>query len=125
MVREASRRIAKYSAKIVGDVVKNRIDALKDSMVDQVTDQFGLIVEKELLCKSQMNTWGVHSIEAPFYMSYVRKLYGINRRHGSGGTAVEEACIATKAFIDRGLDNYRLMTLASDIYGYDVSACTA
>lgn len=124
MVRDASRRITKYSAKIVGDVVKNRIDALKDSMVEQVTDQFPLIVQMETTVKAKLDSWGVHSIEAPFYLSYGRKLYGIVRKH-SGGTALEEACIATKAFIDRGLDPYRLMTIADDVFELDVSACTA
>jgi len=124
MVRDASRRITKYTAKIVGDVVKNRIDALKDSMVEQATDQFAFLVAKESACKAQLDIWGVHSIEAPFYLSYVRKLYGISRKH-AGGTAIEEACIATKAFIDRGLKPYYLMTLADTIFDYDVSACTA
>jgi len=124
MVRDAGRRSAKYAAKIVGDVVKNRIDALKDSMVDQATDQFALITAKETDVNAQLSTWGVHSIEKPFYLSYARKLYGLSRRH-AGGTLTEEACIATKAFIDRGLNNYRLMTIAQTFFSIDVSACTA
>lgn len=124
MVRDAARRVTKYTAKIVGDVVKNRVDALKDSMVEQVTDQFPLIAAMEVQVATKCDAWGVHSIEKPFYMSYGRRLYGIKRKH-SNLVAIEEACIATKAFIDRGLDNYRLMTIALDIFELDVSACTA
>jgi len=35
MVRSAGYRVSKYSAKMVGDVVKNRFDAQHDSMVEQ------------------------------------------------------------------------------------------
>jgi hypothetical protein len=124
MVRDPARRISKYTAKIVGDVAKNRIDAQKDSMVEQATDQFAAIAAKETACNQKLDAWGVHSIEKPFYLSYTRKLYGIQRKH-AGDTAVEEACIATHAFITRGLNPYYLMTIAADIFSLDVSACTA
>lgn len=124
MVRDASRRVAKYTAKIVGDVVKNRIDALKDMMVEQVSDQFPLIAAMEVAVKAYCDQQGIHSIQAPFYLSYGRKLYGIKRKH-SGLIATEEACIATEAFITRGLDNFHLMTIAEDLFEIDVSACTA
>jgi len=124
MVRDASRRITKYTAKIVGDVVKNRIDALKDSMVEQVTDKFAALVDIENEVKSKLNTWGVTSITVPFYLSYARRLYKLSNKH-SGGTLNTEACIATKAFIDRELDPYYLQQIALDVFSLDVTACTA
>jgi hypothetical protein len=124
MVRDATRRSAKYAAKIVGDVVKNRIDAQKDAMVDQATDRFGELVSKESAINQKLEAWGVHSIQKPFYLSYGRKLYGLGRKH-SGDTLTEEACIATHAFVERGLDPFYLMTIAQDVFGIDVSACTA
>jgi len=124
MVRDAARRTTKYTAKIVGDVVKNRIDALKDSMVEQFTDQAANIVAIENQVKAMLNTWGVHSIEAPFYLSLARKYYGINRKH-AGGTRDEEFCIATEAFVTRGLDPYYCEKIAEDVFSVDVTACTA
>jgi len=124
MVRSSSSRINKYEAKIVGDVVKNRIDAQKTFMVDQAKDRFDELVGKEEAVNSKIEAWGVHSIQKPFYLSYGRKLYGLGRKH-SGDTLIEEACIATKAFVDRGLDPYYLMTIAQDVFSIDVSACTA
>ena len=124
MVRGATRRSAKYNAKIVGDVVKNRIDAQKQDMVDQATDQFGFLVAKEQAINQKIEAWAVHSIEKPFYLSYGRKLYGLGRKH-TGGTLDEEACIATKAFIERGLDPYYLQEIAQDVFSIDVTACTA
>jgi len=124
MVRSSSSRINKYEAKIVGDVVKNRIDAQKTFMVDQAKDRFDELVGKEEAINSKIEAWGVHSIQKPFYLSYGRRLYGLGRKH-SGDTLIEEACIATKAFTDRGLDPYYLMTIAQDVFSIDVSACTA
>lgn len=124
MVRDAGRRTTKYSAKIVGDVIKNRIDALKDSMVEQVTDKFAALVNVESQTKSMLNTWGVVSISVPFYLSYARKLYKLKEKH-SGGTLNTEAAIATKAFIDRGLNAYYLQQIAENVFGIDVSSATA
>jgi len=124
MVRDATRRASKYEAKIVGDVVKNRIDAQKTAMVDQATDRFGELVDKETKVNQKTEAWGVHSIQKPFYLSYGRKLYGLGRKH-TGSTLDEEACIATKAFIERGLDPYYLQVIAQDIFSIDVTACTA
>jgi len=124
MVRDATRRSDKYSAKIVGDVVKNRIDAQKEFMTDQATDQFGFLVAREQAVNQKIEAWGVHSIEKPFYLSYGRKLYGLGRKH-TGDTLVEEACIATHAFTDRGLNPFYLQVIAQDVFSIDVSACTA
>jgi len=124
MVRDATRRSDKYAAKISGDVTKNRIDALKSSMVDQATDRFGELVSKEQAINQKIEAWGVHSITKPFYLSYGRKLYGLTRKH-SGTTLNEEACIATSTFTSRGLNPYYLQVIAQDVFGIDVSACTA
>lgn len=125
MVRDSTRRTAKYSAKIVGDVIKNRFDALKDSMVEQVTDQFALLVAKETAVKNLLTGWGVPTPLIPFYLSYGRELYGITKKH-SGAVAQKEACLATKKWKDpaRGLNAYYLQVIASDVFGLDVSACT-
>ena len=124
MVRDATRRSDKYAAKISGDVTKSRIDALKSSMVDQATDRFGELVEKEQAINQKIEAWGVHSITKPFYLSYGRKLYGLARKH-TGDTLNEEAGIATAAFVSRGLDPYYLQTIAQDVFSIDVSASTA
>lgn len=125
-MRDADRRIKKYTAKINGDVIKNRIDAQKESMVEQVTDRFTDAVAKESAVKTLLVGWGVSSIEVPFYLSYGRELWGISLKH-SGTIAENEACLACKKWGDekRGLDMYYLQVIASDVFSYDVSACTA
>lgn len=125
MVRSAAYRASKYDAKIVGDVIKNRIDAQKSSMVAQATTQFGLIVAKEEATKTLLQGWGVSAALVAMYLSYARELYGILRRH-SGSIAVNEACLATQKWGDplRGLTPYYLQTIADDVFELDVSSCT-
>lgn len=125
MGRDPSYRASKYASKIVGDVVKNRIDAQKDSMVAQATAQFGLISAKEESTKTLLTGWGISTVLVPFYLSYARQLYGIVKKH-SGQIAENEACIATAKWgsTQRGLDMYYLQTIAHDVFDLDVAACT-
>jgi hypothetical protein len=125
MVRDATRRTSKYAAKIVGDVIKNRFDAQKDSMVEQETDQFAALVAKETATKNLLTGWGVPTPLVPFYLSFSRELYGITKRH-SGLIAQKEAEIAVRKWKDpaRGLNPYYLQVIAQDVYGIDVSAAT-
>ena len=125
MVRDATYRSSKYSAKLVGDVIKNRIDAQKDSMVSQATTQFGLITAKEIATKDLLTGWGVVTPLVPSYLSYARELYGITKRH-TGTIAENEACLACKKWTDalRGLNAYYCQVIAQDVFTLDVSACT-
>ena len=125
MVRDSSYRASKYSAKIVGDVIKNRIDAQKDSMVAQATNQFGLIAAKEQATKSLLTGWGVSVALVPMYLSYARELYGISKRH-TGTIAQNEACLTCKKWKDtkRGLNAYYLQVIAQDVFELDVSSAT-
>jgi len=123
MVRSSTYRASKYDAKIVGDVIKNRIDAQKTSMVSQATTQFGLLVAKEEAIKEKLTTWGVGTIQVPFYLAYGRKIYGLSRKH-AGDILHDEVCIAYDAWVSRGLDPYYLQSIAMDVFSVDISDCT-
>jgi hypothetical protein len=124
-MRDATYRASKYGAKIVGDVIKNRIDAQKDSMVSQATTQFGLLADKEIATKNLLVGWGVSAALVAMYLSYARELYGICKRH-TGLIRENEACLACKKWGDvkRGLTKYYLQVIAQDVFTVDVSACT-
>ena len=124
MVRPASNRIDKYTAKIVGDVVKNRIDAQKDFMVSQATSQFAALATEEAQIAAYLDPLGISPMLKPFYMSYGRKLHMLKRKH-TDDTLHDEACIATVAWGTRGLDLFHLATIAQNIYTIDVWDCTA
>ena len=124
MVRSAANRINKYTAKIVGDVVKNRIDAQKDLMVAQAAPEFTAITAEENQIAAYLDPLGISPMLKPFYMSYGRKIHALKRKH-TDETLHDEACIATVAWGTRGLSLFHLATICSNIYSIDVFDCTA
>ena len=124
MVRPAANRINKYTAKIVGDVVKNRIDAQKDLMVAQFDPQASALAAEEAQIAAYLDPLGISPMLKPFYMSYGRKLHMLKRKH-TDETLHDEACIATVAWSSRGLDLFHLATICLNIYSINVFDCTA
>lgn len=124
MVRSAVDRVNKYTAKIVGDVVKNRIDAQKDLMVAQFEPECSAIATEEAQIAAYLDPIGISPMLKPFYMSYGRKLHALKRKH-TDETLHDEACIATVAWGTRGLDLFHLGTIAQNIYTINVFDCTA
>jgi hypothetical protein len=116
MVRDSSRRIIKYSAKIQPDVIKQRFKDEKDSMVDQVTQQFSTLAQLEANAKAILDENEVATYLIPFYLSFVRQLYRITRTH-TGTTANTEAQLYKSIWVARGLDDDVLIALASQLFG--------
>jgi len=131
MVRSSTYRSSKYSSKIVGDVIKNRIDAQRDSMVAQEGTQFGNLEGIETATKQLLETWGVGIILVPSFLAYSRECYGICRKH-SGDIAHDEICIALAKWrtrlVNAGLAeatmDFYLGTIAEDIHSVNVWDCT-
>jgi len=124
MVRPANYRTSKYDAKMVGDVVKNRIDAQKDSMVEQVTNKFATYVAAEESAKSLLNSWGVSTTLIPSYLSFARQCRSIADKHADT-VALEEICIRFDSWVSRGLDPYYLAEICLSVTTIDISSCTA
>lgn len=124
MVRSAVNRTNKYTAKIVGDVVKNRIDAQKDFMVAQAAPAFSALATIEGQVATYVDPLGISPMLKPFYMSYARKIYMLKSKH-TDATLHDEACIATVAWGARGLNLFHLATLCLNIFSIDVFDCTA
>jgi len=124
MVRPASNRIDKYTAKIVGDVVKNRIDAQKDFMVAQFDTQTSELATEEAQIAAYCDPLGISPMLKPFYMSFGRKLHMLKRKH-TDETLHDEACIAAVAWGTRGLDLFHIATIALNVYSINVFDCTA
>lgn len=124
MVRSATYRTSKYASKIVGDVIKNRIDAQKDSMVEQETAVFTDMVAVEEATKILLEGWGISTMLTPFYLSFTRQCYSVDRKH-SGATAVTEICIKANAWNERGLDMYYLQEISDSVHSINIESCTA
>lgn len=123
MVRSSTYRTSKYAAKLVGDVIKNRIDAQRDSMVAQVGTRFADAEAIEVATKNLLTGWGLSVILVPSYLSYARECMGITNRH-SGTIAHDEICYAHDKWESRGLDSYYMQVIAMDVFAVDISDCT-
>lgn len=124
MVRPASDRINKYTAKIVGDVVKNRIDAQKDFMVALADNQFDQLATEEAQIAGYTDPLGISPMLKPFYMSFGRKIHMLKRKH-TDDTLHDEVCIAAVAWGARGLNLFHLATIAQNFYTVNIWDCTA
>jgi len=124
VVKSGTDRINKYSAKIVGDVIKNRIDAQKDLMVANASPEFDALAQEEAQIAAYTDPLGISPMLKPFYMSFGRKLHMLKRKH-TDETLHDEACIATVVWSTRGLDLFHLATIAMNIYTINVFDCTA
>lgn len=123
MVRSSAYRTSKYDAKMVGDVVKNRIDAQRDSMVAQETTQFGNLVNMEEAVKTLLEGWGISVTLIPSYLAFARQCYRINATH-QGTIGVNEMCYAAEHWELRGLLIYYLQQIAFTATGVNISTCT-
>ena len=125
MVRSATYRTSKYAAKIVGDVIKNRIDAQKDSMVSQETAIFADMAAFETSIKTLLEGHNVPTTLIPFYMSFGRQCYKITKTH-AGTTAHDEIClrVADWSSTIRGLFGPYLAEISDEVFNVDVYDCT-
>lgn len=123
MVRSSANRTSKYDAKMVGDVVKNRIDAQRDSMVAQETTQFGLLVNMEESVKTLLEGWSISVTLIPSYLAFARQCYRIARTH-QGAVQISEICYAAEHWELRGLILYYLQQIAFTSVGAVIDTCT-
>ena len=119
----SARRKAKYSAKIVGDVIKNRIDAQRDEMSANFSAAADLLVGIEDQVKAKLNGWGVMPQLQPAYYAFARECFRITNTHG-GLVAHDEICIAHDKWEARNLESFYLQVIAQDIFTVDISDCT-
>lgn len=123
MVRSSANRASKYDAKMVGDVVKNRIDAQRDSMVAQATTKFGELVAAEEAARGILTTAGVSVTLFPSYLAAARRFYKIGKTH-SGLVAQTEMCIESKKWALRGLVQGTLNAICLAVTDVTIAACT-
>ena len=123
MVRSSAYRASKYAGKLVGDVIKNRIDAQRDSMISQATTQFGLLESIETGTKTILNTAGVDVYTIPAYLAFSRAAFKIKGKH-SGAVQFNELCILFDKWAARNLTEATLAQIILDVHGVDISSCT-
>jgi hypothetical protein len=119
MVRPQVYRQKKYEAKVSGDVVKARFDALKEVMAEQTSERFADLQNVEEIVKSIVEPEGEPTILLPHYMNFGRQLYSLSQRFG-GATLKTEAKLVYDKWKTRGLKPEILKSIAG-AFGIDTS----
>ena len=124
MVRSSALRASKYDAKAVGDVVKNRVDAQRDSMVAQFTSLSGDMVKVEEDTKGVLESHGVSVTLYASYLACARRMKKISNTH-EGTVGALELCIEATKWALRGLSQAYLLEICLAVTGVDISTCTS
>jgi len=119
MVRPQVYRVKKYENKVVGDVIKARIDALKEIMAEQQAERFADLQSVEELVKSIVEPAGVSTIFIPHYMNFGRQLYSLSQRF-TGTTLNNEAKLVYEKWKARGL-SVDLLKAIANAFGIDTT----
>jgi len=112
MVKSAERRIAKYTAKLDGDVAKNRYDATKALSVEQQNVYFPLAEALELAVKTAID--GTPAIELPYYLIFGKQVQKALNNHATA-TAQLEIDNLHAIWQDRTLDSATLDTVEATV----------
>jgi len=106
-------RASKYAKKIDSEVIKNRIDSQKESMVDQQRDYFPSAVEVEVKVKDLLD--GESNFKIVYYIIFAKEIQKIIKKHGGGrsligtqSTMYQELEIMQEKWLRRGLDPEKL-----------------
>ena len=108
----ASRRIAKYKAKIDGDVHKNRYDATRDISIASENAYQPLAVILENAVKTAID--GVQAILLPYYLIFGRQVAKILLNHETT-TGQLEIDNAHAIWVQRGLVSATLDTVETTV----------
>lgn len=119
MVRQPVYRIKKYDGKVVGDVLKARIDVLKPMMLEQEEVKLSELVNVENIVKGIIEPKGVSTIHIAHYLNFGRELYGLTQRFTANTLALESK-LAYEKWKARGLEADILKAIAS-AFGIDTT----
>lgn len=122
MVKSAARRVVHYNAKLDGDVINQRITALKDMMVEEVHVAYAVQAFYEEKIKRYLEPIGMFGIQQHHYMNFGGELWRITSSF-TGATARLEAELKASKWAARGLNPVYLIAIAA-MFGIDLSAWT-
>ena len=113
------RRINKYIAKVDPETIKAHFQALKPSMVEQVSNLFPSLYQMEVATKTVLDSLGTPMGNYPMYLSFARQVWRLINKIRLGGTALDrEISILLSTWGERGLDSSTLRQILRDVFGY-------
>ena len=113
---DPTRRIAKWNAKFDTERVKGALDAMRPTMLQNVTAVFPMITAMEIQVKQVCDGAGVPTIQYPFYLNFGRELWALSRKEVSGESLAQEAAILITKWTARGLQGPVLQAIRTDVF---------
>ena len=113
---DPTRRIAKWNAKFDTERVKGALDAMRPTMLQNVTAVFPLITAMELQVKQVCDGSGVSTIQYPFYLNFGRQIWALSRKEVSGESLAQESAILITKWTARGLQGPVLQAIRTDVF---------
>jgi hypothetical protein len=117
---DPTRRIAKWNAKFDTERVKGALDAMRPTMLQNVTAVFPMITAMELQVKQVCDGAGVPTIQYPFYLNFGREIWALTRKEVSGESLAQEAAVLIAKWVARGLTSAVLQTIRTDVFNVGV-----
>lgn len=111
MVRPAQYRQSKFIAKIDPDIIKQRIEAEKEFMIEQTIPIFKTQEQMEIAVGKLLSDKGLYGIQIHHYRNFSQELFSLTRRFWTN-TLNKEATLLAKKWIARGLDKETLKEIA-------------
>jgi len=90
---DPARRIAKWNAKYDTERVKGALDAMRPTMLANVTAVFPMLTAMELQVKQVCDGSGVPTIQYPYYLNFGREIWALTRKEVSGESLAREVAV--------------------------------
>ena len=120
-MRSDTDRINKYTAKVapttVGLKVASRLTGMKSGFADMMDE----LVPIEQQIQGILNGTSTPTLHYPFYLSFGRELWKMEKNGIAGAAALARAQALTDKWEEFGCTAATLITIAADVFGHVVT----
>jgi len=116
VAKDPLKRVGKWDAKFKTDRVKAALDDMRPDMFARVQSTFPDIVAMEGQVKQVVDGLGVSMIQIPFYLSFGREIWSLQRNDVSGETLAIEADVLIQKWVARGLTQAVLEAIRTQVF---------
>ena len=113
---DPTRRIAKWDAKFDTARIKATLDAMRPTMLQNVTAVTPMITAMELQVKQVCDGAGASVIQIPFYLCFGREMWSLLRKELSGEAMAKEPALLIAKWKARGLVEAVLQGIRTDVF---------
>lgn len=119
---DPTKRIARWNAKFDTERIKATLDALRPAMAANVQAVFPQLAAMETQVKQVLDGQGVAIIQYPFYLSFGREVWRLQRQELSGESLKQEVAVLVAKWVARGLELPVLQAIRDDVFNVGAPA---